>query len=174
MKNPNLLSFAAVFLIAALITGCAPQRRSQETPNQSSLLKAASGSYLSDDDSWRCPASANVRLKDYIGTNGYDYSGREDFTVCVSRDDVKRFKVIANQPAARAVCVYPMQTGYTGNLSLVEAPKCFTLDGDDFEVSFNSAAINYMTIVDVNYTQQMNSCLSSTASCPSHSEGFVQ
>lgn len=178
MKTVKLHNIVIALFIGVLVMGCSPQRRAKETANQSSLLKVSLGVSLTNSDNWRCPPAPNVRLKDYIGVNGYDYSGQNDYTVCVSRDAVNTFMVIPNQPTAREVCVYPLrtQTGYTNLLQLVETPKCFKFndENDPFEVSFNSQSISEMVIVDRNFTQQMNSCLSSVAACPSYTKGFVQ
>lgn len=178
---------------AAFVFGCAPQnngstaaKSSVQAAGRMAALSALSvgGGALDNGSDWNCPYEANVTLKDHIAPGGgYDYSGGESFTVCASRTKTPAttFKISGNT-RAKAICVYPMRTGYSagsGSYSampgLADNPKCMAITGAPIMVSFKeSADINYMVIVDANYAEAMNNCLSSTASCPAHSEGFVQ
>jgi hypothetical protein len=166
---------AKVFAIlcAGLVTACAPPPKSSKAVDRTAALRAAGLAASNDDANWRCPYEANVTLKDYIGNGGWDYTGTGDYKVCVSRSSTSTFKV-SGTAGSQAICVYPMRVSYTGTPQLVETPKCFGINGSAIEVSFQAKDINYMVIVDANYTDAMSSCLGGPSPCPSHSEGFVQ
>lgn len=186
MKNKDFrFAVAKIFGIvaAAFVFGCAPPppaapKQVDRAAAMSAAQSFSSGSTASNSD-WRCPDSANVTLKDNIGRNGYDFTGSDSYTVCVSRSSQTVFK-IQGTTTARAICVYPMRSGqsnssYTASVALSDTPQCFSISGAAIVVSFRSTAdINYMSIVDANFSSAMNSCLSSTSPCPAHSEGFVQ
>lgn len=161
---------------SAIVCACGPNtnRAKPVVPDRSAIFSSLEISDIGEN--YRCPYSANVVLKDGIAPGGgFDYTGKNDFTVCVSRNAVNSFLIEPNRPTASAICAYPMHQGSSGAPQLVEAPKCSSVSGSaGIEMSFNSKDINYMAIVDVSFTDAMNSCLSGTAACPSHSEGFVQ
>jgi len=82
--------------------------------------------------------------------------------------------MISGSTTAGALCVYPMRAASSGQISLLEEPKCFSVSDGPAEIGFKSKDANYLLIVDYNYASQMTSCLSSPSPCPTHSEGFVQ
>lgn len=187
MKREFHLTIAKIFGLAAaaLVFGCAPPAPSASpVANRLAALSSASlsgGAALTSDSEWRCPDSDNVTLKDNIGLGGYDYSAANSYSVCVSRSTQSQFKV-KGSTTSKAICIYPMRTGYTASggynpsIGLADTPQCFAITGNVIYVNFKTTAdINYFSIVDANYTDQMNSCLSdSKAPCPAHAEGFVQ
>ena len=176
-REPFVIGF--ILLAAAFLTlGCAPQMPKQASAaNRLELLKGAS---LSDgnansDPNWDCPTDVeyNVVLQDGIGLTGPDNAGGEKYTVCTYHDDTSRFK-ISGDASSRSICIYPMLKDYSGNPTLVDAPQCFGISDAPIDVKFNAQNANYMVIVDSDFTDAMNSCLSSSAPCPPHAEGFVQ
>jgi hypothetical protein len=132
------------------------------------IALAATGSSSSLDADWRCPPGANVTPANAVSptTNGH-------FTVCVNRQDSSRF-LISGTSATNQLCAYPMRKTNSQTF-LVESPRCFSITpSTGSQIDFAASDINFMAIVSANYTNQMNSCLSSTAACPAYSQGFVQ
>ncbi|MBI3543129.1 MAG: hypothetical protein HY075_07640 [Deltaproteobacteria bacterium] len=169
---------------AALVFGCAPPPpASPVTADRAAAMRSASSSAAlvngGASGSWTCPSSPNVLLKDNISINGtWDYTGADDYKVCVasgSGSSPTAFKVTGST-ASRLLCIYPMHAGSSGAPKLVASPQCYSVTGAAILPNFAtpSATINYMLIVDGNFTEAMDSCLSDTTSCPAHSEGFIQ
>lgn len=179
MKREIHVAVAKIIALIAsvLVFGCAPPSPGPLAPNRLAGVKGAASNMASmvSDGEWRCPDDDNILPKDYIGPNGYDYSGSNSFRACVGRTSQSRFK-ISGATTSRAVCVYPMHSGYGGgDIALAASPKCFAVDGSPIVAEFSSSAnINYLVIVDTNFTNAMNACLSSASPCPAHAEGFVQ
>lgn len=171
-------------IIAGFIAfGCGSQpARSKPVPNPLAVFKGSAQANASDrDDNWICPMSANVTLNDNVSGNGYDYSGSKNYTVCATRDadagKASRFLIIPHSTSSRTVCFYPMRASRSvaSTPSLMANPECRAVQGLEFELDFGPITdINYMVVVDVNYTDAMNACLSGPSPCPAHSKGFVQ
>lgn len=179
MNQEKSFIFAKLFAVvaAALVFGCAPPSPSGTTADRMAALKAAalSGSAAAISGSWSCPTNSNVNLKDNITLTGWDFTGTDDYKVCRSTSSNLSFKVTGST-ASGALCFYPMYQGSTGAPQVVATPTCYSVTGSPILPVFASATatINYMVVVDANYTEAMNSCLSSSTPCPAHSEGFIQ
>ncbi|MBI3555370.1 MAG: hypothetical protein HY074_03780 [Deltaproteobacteria bacterium] len=180
MKQESRFLIAKLFAIvaAALVFGCAPPSPNGMAPDRMAALKAASltgGAAAVSDGNWSCPSSANVLLKDNIITTGWDFTGLDDFTICKSTSNNLSFKVNGTTESG-ALCFYPMNQPATGAPHLAANPQCYSVTGSAILPVFTNATatINYMVVVDANYTEAMNKCLGSSSPCPAHSEGFIQ
>lgn len=163
--------------------GCGGQPTRQTTiPNPLSVFKGSSQAHASSlDNDWICPPSANITLNNNVSGNGYDYSGARNYTVCATRNadagKASRFLIIPHSTSQRTVCFYPMRASRSvaSTPALKANPQCRAIQGTELELDFGQVTdINYMVVVDVNYTDAMNACLSGPSSCPAHSKGFVQ
>lgn len=186
-KAEKTYFFAAKLLAAVgalLVFGCAqPSQNPPPTTSQMAAIRAidGNGGSAAGSNGWNCPGSPNITLANNIAEGGgVDYLSN-NYTACRSTSNASAFQ-INGTTSSQAICIYPMQAGYnstqgtyTSTPQLVDSPQCFAISGGTITVQFSAgASINYLLIVDSNYTQQLDSCLSSNAPCPAYSEGFVQ
>lgn len=181
-----LMGKILALLAAALLTACAPPppQSADGSPALTAAIKSALAASTSNaagmqsDASWSCPISDNVTLKDNINYEGFDYTGTDDFLVCSAKTNGSRSQAfsykISGSTQSSSICVYPMYTGYSSSLMLMSTPQCFPVTGSPIIATFSATAINYILIVDENYTDALAECLSGSSSCPPHAEGLVQ
>ncbi|MEW6055970.1 MAG: hypothetical protein AB1540_05085 [Bdellovibrionota bacterium] len=190
-KFKGTQTLGAIFIVGAIFlstSGCAPNLATQNPADRKATLASLglhSAALNEDDANWRCPHSDNVTLRDSISLGGFDFTANGSFKVCVGRNDDAKFRV-RGTTSSGSLCVYPLQVCYSRQSSncvatnggalvrLLETPQCAVVSRAPLEFQFNSRNANYMVIVDINFTNDMNRCLSGSSACPPHSEGFVQ
>ena len=176
MKQENRFLFAKLFAIAAaaLVFGCAPPSPNTTTADRGAAFKTGSAALVSSAGFNNCAAN-NVTLKDNITETGWDFTGLGNYTICRSTSSATTFQVKGSTDAS-ALCFYPMNQPASGAPQLVGNPQCYSVTGSPILPVFTgvTGTINYMAVVDANYTSAMSGCLSSSTPCPAHSEGFIQ
>lgn len=164
---PALGMYLLIGAIAAILTGCGPSTRHYTNQDDPTEALVSFGAFTQDDETWNCPSNDNV-----LPTNSFDYSFNGHFSVCYHRTDASKF-VVSGSSSASTLCAYPLKA--SGNsLTVLESPKCFSVANGSVVLDFGSNEVNYMVIVSSSYTNQMNQCLSSSATCPAYSKGFVK
>jgi len=181
MFNSRLLSCLAPVLASLALLSCAPQQQptTKAVDRMSAMMSAGVGGAGAESVSWNCPSQPNVNLLNHATLYGtYSYDGSEDFTVCTPFSSSRNGTIFkaTGATASRALCFYPMNASSTTAPQLVAAPMCYDVTGGALILNFSNptAVINYLVVVDANYTTSHNKCLSSSSPCPAHSEGFIQ
>ncbi len=174
----NIIIIMTLGILTFLLFACGTNNNQQSNKSKDPASYLAGSSMYStystlnrpdaNSEEWRCPSTANVLFQ-----SDYHYT-ENNFVVCTHREDPQRFKIFSEQSTYQNICVYPLYKNSQNLFQLTSAPQCLTFLSNQAAARFTTININYMVIIDRQYTNQMNACLSSQTSCPPHSEGLVQ